>query len=158
MSHDESSLRRPPVKTDEMLLDDMGVDPTAWALEFQKVLGPFGTYSPALARAWFHHAIEAGRNAERGEISLPPPGDVTKAPERSPRVWGASGFELRTCAVTARMALARIREFIGAADAKEDAALDHVDWMLGSMIEDRVFRDGVDDAAAMVAAGAGHAE
>lgn len=63
MAHNERSLRQPPVKTDDELIAEMGTDPIAWALEFGKVLGPVGIYNPTLARAWFHHAIQAGRKA-----------------------------------------------------------------------------------------------
>lgn len=61
-------LRTPPVETDEQLLERMGTDPAIWASELGKVL-PMGFYNAATAIAWFHHAIEAGRKAEREKLT-----------------------------------------------------------------------------------------
>ncbi len=67
MSKDEMPLRSPPVKTDAELLAEMGTNPKAWAREMHKIM-PFG-FSVSIATAWFHHAIEAGRQAERAATS-----------------------------------------------------------------------------------------
>lgn len=68
MSNEQPSLRLPPVKTDEELLAEMGTDPSRWAVGLHDVLpGMLKAYDPRIARAWFHHAIEAGRKAAQAE-------------------------------------------------------------------------------------------
>lgn len=61
-------LRTLPVETDEQLIERMGTDPVLWASEFGK-LQRMGFYDSSSAPAWFHHAIEAGRKAERAKLT-----------------------------------------------------------------------------------------
>jgi len=137
MSKDDNSLRSPQDAADAALLAKMGTDPEAWARELWKVMPPGGYQT--LTAAWFHHAIEAGRRDAAATMV----GTSSIQPEsRSPAVWGASGFELRTLAVTARASLARLREYIGFdQNERQLEALELVDWLLGSTIEDPAFRD-----------------